>query len=66
MKKAHELSVLCQCEIGLMIFSRNNKLYQFSSKNMESVLTKYTEFSGEPAESKTNRDVANVRYSQMN
>ena len=28
MKKAYELSVLCDCEIALIIFSSSNKLYQ--------------------------------------
>ena len=28
MKKAYELSVLCECEIALIIFNSNNKLHQ--------------------------------------
>jgi hypothetical protein len=30
MKKAYELSVLCDCEILLIIFNSNNKLFQGS------------------------------------
>ncbi|PON99973.1 MADS-box transcription factor, partial [Trema orientale] len=31
MKKAHELSVLCDVEIGLMVFSAHDRLYEFST-----------------------------------
>jgi hypothetical protein len=31
MKKAMELSVLCDCQIALVIFNSNNKLFQYSS-----------------------------------
>ncbi len=33
MKKAYELSVLCDCEIALIIFSSSNKLYQVSTRS---------------------------------
>ena len=35
MKKAYELSVLCDCEIALIIFSSSNKLYQYASTDMD-------------------------------
>jgi hypothetical protein len=44
MKKAMELSVLCDCEVALIIFNCSNKLYQYSSTNMDKVLLKYTEY----------------------
>lgn len=31
MKKAYELSVLCDAEVAVMIFSQKGRLYQFSS-----------------------------------
>lgn len=31
LKKAYELSVLCDAEVGLIIFSPRGKLYEFSS-----------------------------------
>ncbi|ORZ16128.1 hypothetical protein BCR41DRAFT_61030 [Lobosporangium transversale] len=43
MKKAMELSVLCDCQIGLIIFNSNNKLVQYSSHNIDSILLRYTE-----------------------
>ncbi|CAL1544480.1 unnamed protein product [Lymnaea stagnalis] len=56
MKKAYELSVLCDCEIALIIFNSSNKLFQYASTDMDKVLLKYTEYN-EPHESRTNKDI---------
>ncbi|XP_059243783.1 myocyte-specific enhancer factor 2B isoform X2 [Mustela nigripes] len=56
MKKAYELSVLCDCEIALIIFNSANRLFQYASTDMDRVLLKYTEYS-EPHESRTNTDI---------
>ncbi|XP_018415766.1 PREDICTED: myocyte-specific enhancer factor 2A isoform X5 [Nanorana parkeri] len=56
MKKAYELSVLCDCEIALIIFNGSNKLFQYASTDMDKVLLKYTEYN-EPHESRTNSDI---------
>lgn len=59
MKKAYELSVLCDCEIALIIFNSSNKLFQYASTDMDKVLLKYTEYN-EPHESRTNSDIVEV------
>lgn len=59
MKKAYELSVLCDCEIALIIFNSANRLFQYASTDMDRVLLKYTEYS-EPHESRTNTDILEV------
>jgi len=59
MKKAYELSVLCECEIVIIIFNSNNKLFQYASSNVDSILLKYTEHN-EPNETKTNMDILEV------
>ena len=59
MKKAYELSVLCDCEIALIMFSSTNKLFQYASTDMDKVLLKYTEYS-DPHESRTNKDIVEV------
>lgn len=59
MKKAYELSVLCDCEIALIIFNSANRLFQYASTDMDRVLLKYTEYS-EPHESRTNSDILEV------
>lgn len=56
-KKAMELSKLCDCEIALIVFDSNDKLYQYSSTSVDQILLKYTEY-GEPFEIKDNNDVS--------
>jgi hypothetical protein len=58
MKKAFELSVLCNCDIGLIMFSNNDKCYQYASTSMDQILVRYTENQIPPFESKTNADIA--------
>jgi hypothetical protein len=45
MKKAYELSVLCDCEIALIMFNNNGKLVQYASTDIDKILMKYTEVS---------------------
>ena len=59
LKKAYELSILCDCEIAVIMISSNRKLYQYASSNMNSILIRYTEFK-DPDESKTNADILDV------
>ncbi|KAJ3001634.1 Myocyte-specific enhancer factor 2D [Thoreauomyces humboldtii] len=58
MKKAHELSVLCGCEIGLIMFTSTGKLFQFASTDMDNILLRYTET--EPHETRTSADIIKV------
>ncbi|KAH7511833.1 hypothetical protein FEM48_Zijuj12G0024400 [Ziziphus jujuba var. spinosa] len=41
-KKANELSVLCDAEVAVIIFSSTGKLYEFASNSMEHTLSRYT------------------------
>ena len=59
MKKAYELSILCDCEIALIIFNSGNKLFQYASTDMDKILLKYTEYN-EPHESRTNTEIMEV------
>nr|XP_060611640.1 myocyte-specific enhancer factor 2A isoform X4 [Anolis sagrei ordinatus] len=65
MKKAYELSVLCDCEIALIIFNSSNKLFQYASTDMDKVLLKYTEYN-EPHESRTNSDIVEALNKKEN
>ncbi|XP_056274506.1 myocyte enhancer factor 2cb isoform X9 [Pseudoliparis swirei] len=65
MKKAYELSVLCDCEIALIIFNSTNKLFQYASTDMDKVLLKYTEYN-EPHESRTNCDIVEALSKKAN
>uniref|UniRef100_A0A7N2RDA0 Uncharacterized protein n=1 Tax=Quercus lobata TaxID=97700 RepID=A0A7N2RDA0_QUELO len=41
LKKAKELSILCEAEVGLIIFSSTGRLYDYSSTSMKSVIERY-------------------------
>ncbi|TYI14917.1 hypothetical protein ES332_A08G153400v1 [Gossypium tomentosum] len=41
LKKAYELSVLCDAEVALIIFSNRGKLYEFGSSGMTKTLERY-------------------------
>ncbi|XP_026660211.1 MADS-box protein SOC1-like isoform X2 [Phoenix dactylifera] len=41
LKKAFELSVLCDAEVALIVFSSRGKLYEFSSSSMEKTIDRY-------------------------
>ncbi|WOL02780.1 MADS-box transcription factor 22 [Canna indica] len=40
-KKAEELSILCDAEVALMVFSSTGKLFDFSSSSVKNILEKY-------------------------
>ncbi|EOA18018.1 hypothetical protein CARUB_v10006453mg [Capsella rubella] len=40
-KKAKELAILCDAEVGLIIFSSTGKLYDFASSSMKSIIDRY-------------------------
>ncbi|KAJ0245872.1 Agamous-like MADS-box protein AGL18 [Hirschfeldia incana] len=41
MKKANELSILCDAEVAVIVFSSTGKAYDFSSGSMEHILSRY-------------------------
>ncbi len=42
-KKAEELSVLCDVEVGLVVFSATGKLYEYASSSMKDIITRYNQ-----------------------
>jgi MADS-box transcription factor len=40
LKKAHEISVLCDAEVALIVFSTKGKLYEYSSQDRLSIITR--------------------------
>jgi hypothetical protein len=61
LKKAKELSILCDCDMAVLIFDKHNQCFQFASGDIEKTLERFersiTEGSGVYRESKTNKDV---------
>nr|USH46166.1 MADS-box protein [Ipomoea batatas] len=51
LKKAKELSILCDAEVAVIVFSGTGRLYEFASSSMEHVLAKYNKVptTAEPA-----------------
>lgn len=49
LKKAHELSVLCDAEVGLIIFSSTGKLFEFASSSMKKIIERYMKYTEKPA-----------------
>ncbi|KAF3433058.1 hypothetical protein FNV43_RR24160 [Rhamnella rubrinervis] len=41
LKKAYELSVLCDAEVAVIIFSQKGRLYEFSSNDMRTTIQRY-------------------------
>ncbi|XLR66793.1 hypothetical protein HN51_009379, partial [Arachis hypogaea] len=45
LKKAHELSVLCDAQIALIIFSQSGRLFEYSStSDMDQLLERYRQY----------------------
>ncbi|XP_051138305.1 MADS-box protein SOC1-like [Andrographis paniculata] len=47
LKKAYELSVLCDAEVALIIFSQKGRLFEFASSNMPKSIQRYMELTKE-------------------
>ncbi|CAL4976769.1 unnamed protein product [Urochloa decumbens] len=42
-KKARELAILCDADVGLIVFSCTGRLYEFTSSSMKSIIERYQE-----------------------
>lgn len=62
-KKACELSILCNCEIALIIYDHDNNLYQYASSDVKEILTKYSHHN-KFQESLTNKSFQKVKVSR--
>ncbi|XP_054778301.1 agamous-like MADS-box protein AGL21 [Prosopis cineraria] len=43
LKKARELSILCDAQVGVIVFSSSGKLYEYGSSSMKSIIDRYNE-----------------------
>lgn len=43
LKKAYELSVLCDAEVAFIVFSQKGRLFEFASSNMQKIIERYRE-----------------------
>ncbi|KAK1261808.1 MADS-box transcription factor 6 [Acorus gramineus] len=60
LKKAYELSVLCDAEVALIVFSSRGKLYEFGSAGLSKTLERYQRCSYNPQDNNAaDREVQN-------
>ncbi|EFC48320.1 mads box domain-containing protein [Naegleria gruberi] len=55
-KKAMELSILCHCQISLVIFNSENQLFEYCSTDPRSILQRYCQVAHLPHERLTNTE----------
>ncbi|MCL7050328.1 hypothetical protein MKW94_029839 [Papaver nudicaule] len=48
LKKASELSILCEAEVALIVFSPSGKAFQFASHDMDRTIARYRSVAGLP------------------
>nr|AAY29699.1 MADS-box protein [Ipomoea batatas] len=51
LKKAMEMGILCDAEVGLMIFSSTGKLHEFATTSIRSVIERYNKTQGDGLQS---------------
>ncbi|CAL0330581.1 unnamed protein product [Lupinus luteus] len=65
LKKAYELSVLCDAEVALIVFSNRGKLYEFSSTScMMKTLDKYQKYSYSALETSPSTTDTQTKYQE--
>ena len=62
MKKAYELTTLCDCQMAMLIFSSSNELYAYFSSDLDHLLLEYTQHDDAPKQLLTNKDIMKVKY----
>ncbi|XP_073308861.1 agamous-like MADS-box protein MADS3 isoform X2 [Primulina huaijiensis] len=65
LKKAYELSVLCDAEVSLIIFSSRGKLYEFSSTSMTTTLERYQRCCYNPHDNSADQNEAQSWYQEV-
>ncbi|CAN6285898.1 unnamed protein product [Urochloa humidicola] len=62
LKKAFELSVLCDAEVALVVFSPRGKLYEFASGSVQKTIERYRTYTKDNVSSKTvQQDIEQVK-----
>ncbi|KAM3322852.1 MADS-box protein SOC1 [Capsicum chacoense] len=64
LKKAFELSVLCDAEVGLIIFSPRGKLYEFASSSMQEVIDRYKRHTKDRVQPENQAEAQNLQHMQ--
>ncbi|KAG2602433.1 hypothetical protein PVAP13_5KG680100 [Panicum virgatum] len=65
LKKAYELSILCDAEIALVIFSSRGRLYEYSTNSVRSTIERYKKASASTSGTAPVIDVNSHQYFQQ-
>ncbi|XP_062187134.1 MADS-box transcription factor 21-like [Phragmites australis] len=65
LKKAYELSILCDAEIALIVFSGRGRLYEYSNNSVRSTIERYKKASASTSGSAPVIDVNSHQYFQQ-
>ncbi|KAB2083372.1 hypothetical protein ES319_A05G262300v1 [Gossypium barbadense] len=64
LKKAYELSVLCDAEVALIVFSSRGRLYEYSNNNIRSTIDRYKKACSDTSKTNTVTEI-NAQYYQQ-
>ncbi|XP_008781978.1 agamous-like MADS-box protein AGL11 [Phoenix dactylifera] len=65
LKKAYELSVLCDAEIALIVFSSRGRLYEYSNNSIKSTIERYKKACADTSNSGSLVEVNSQQYYQQ-
>ncbi|OIT04292.1 agamous-like mads-box protein agl11 [Nicotiana attenuata] len=57
LKKAYELSVLCDAEIALIVFSTRGRVYEYSNTNIKATIERYKKATAETSSAYTTQEL---------
>ncbi|WMV34848.1 hypothetical protein MTR67_028233 [Solanum verrucosum] len=57
LKKAYELSVLCEAEIALIVFSTRGRVYEYSNNNIKATIDRYKKATAETSNACTTQEL---------
>ncbi|KAF0915932.1 hypothetical protein E2562_000573 [Oryza meyeriana var. granulata] len=64
LKKAYELSVLCDAEVALIVFSSRGRLYEYANNSVKSTVERYKKANSDTSNSGTVAEVSAQHYQQ--
>ncbi|XP_021686561.2 agamous-like MADS-box protein AGL11 isoform X3 [Hevea brasiliensis] len=64
LKKAYELSVLCDAEVALIVFSSRGRLYEYSNNNIKSTIERYKKACSDTSNTSSITEI-NAQYYQQ-
>ncbi|XP_042374886.1 agamous-like MADS-box protein AGL11 [Zingiber officinale] len=65
LKKAYELSVLCDAEVALIVFSTRGRLYEYSNNSIKSTIERYKKACANASNSSCTIDTNSQQYFQQ-